>query len=152
MFRRSRKAVATALRDLRNTEHTCIRDRRVSPVHMYLHIYTSVHVKQRHRLFEKRRGWSRYCWLYFKTTFIFSRTRGKVQDSLSVGSAKILTHMSLALIREEEEENPSREHPYCPEITSVCWDVNTLRGLCIHCSLGSRKPVKDYHGPRAVKL
>ena len=42
-------------------------------------INTSVHVKERHWLFEKSRGSSRYCWLYFKNTFIYSRTRGKVQ-------------------------------------------------------------------------
>ena len=51
----------------------------VGPVCMYLNINTSVHVKERHRLFEKSRGSSRYCWLYFKNTFIYSRTRGKVQ-------------------------------------------------------------------------
>ena len=51
----------------------------VGPVYMYLNINTSVHVKERHRLFEKSRGSSRYCWLYFKHTFIYSRTRGKVQ-------------------------------------------------------------------------
>ena len=51
----------------------------VGPVYMYLNINTSVHVKERHRLFEKSRGSSRYCWLYFKNTFIYSRTRGKVQ-------------------------------------------------------------------------
>ena len=51
----------------------------VGPVYMYLNINTSMHVKERHRLFEKSRGSSRYCWLYFKNTFIYSRTRGKVQ-------------------------------------------------------------------------
>ena len=51
----------------------------VGPVYMYLNINTSVHVKERHRLFVKSRGSSRYCWLYFKNTFIYSRTRGKVQ-------------------------------------------------------------------------
>ena len=36
----------------------------VGPV--YINIYTSVHVKEHHRLFEKSRGSSWYCWLYFK--------------------------------------------------------------------------------------
>ena len=35
----------------------------VSLVYMYLNINTSVHVKKHHRLFEKSRGSSRYCWL-----------------------------------------------------------------------------------------
>ena len=59
MVRRSRKAVGT--------------------VYMYLNINTSVHVKEHHRLFVKSRGSFWYCWLYFKNTFIHSRTRGKVQ-------------------------------------------------------------------------
>ena len=33
----------------------------VGPVYMYLNINTSVHVKERHRLFVKSRGSSRYC-------------------------------------------------------------------------------------------
>ena len=38
----------------------------VGPVYMYLNINTSVHDKERHRLFEKSRGSSRHCRLYFK--------------------------------------------------------------------------------------
>ena len=51
----------------------------VGPMYMYLNSNTSVYVKERHGLFEKSRGSSRYCSLYFKTTFIYSRTGGKVQ-------------------------------------------------------------------------
>ena len=45
----------------------------VSPVYMYFWHSCSVHVKECHRLFGKSRGSSRYCWLYFKTTLIYSR-------------------------------------------------------------------------------
>ena len=89
----------------------------VGPVYMYLNINTSVHVKERHRLFEKSRGSSQYRWLYFKTTLIYSRfqeygARAIVarlsplnnKYSLSVRSAIILRHMRLAIITEEEEE------------------------------------------------
>ena len=52
------------------------------PVYMYLNINTSVHDKERHRLFEKSWGSSRYCWLYFKTTFIYSRFQSMGQGQL----------------------------------------------------------------------
>ena len=55
----------------------------VGPVYMYLNINTSVHVKERHRLFEKSRGSSRYCWLYFKTTLIYSRFQSMGQGRLA---------------------------------------------------------------------
>ena len=51
----------------------------VGPVYMNLNINTSMHVKERHRLFEKSRGSSRYCWLYFKTTLIYSRLQSMGQ-------------------------------------------------------------------------
>ena len=54
----------------------------VSPVYMYLNINTSVHVKERHRLFEKSRGSSWYCWMYFKTTLIYSRFQSMGQGRL----------------------------------------------------------------------
>ena len=54
----------------------------VGPVYMYLNINTSVHVKERHRLFVKSRGSSRYCWLYFKTTLIYSRFQSMGQGRL----------------------------------------------------------------------
>ena len=54
----------------------------VGPVYMYLNINTSVHVKERHRLFVKCRGSSRYCWLYFKTTLIYSRFQSMGQGRL----------------------------------------------------------------------
>ena len=43
---------------------------------------TNVHVKEFHRLFEKSRGSSRYCWLYFKTTLIYSRFQSMGQGQL----------------------------------------------------------------------
>ena len=49
------------------------RRKAIGPVYKYLNINTRVHVKERHRLFEKSRGSSQYCWLYFKTTLIYSR-------------------------------------------------------------------------------
>ena len=54
----------------------------VGPVYMYLNINTSVHVKERHRLFEKSRGSSQYCWLYFKTTLIYPRFQSMGQGRL----------------------------------------------------------------------
>ena len=54
----------------------------VGPVYMYLNINTTVHDKERHRLFEKSRGSSRYCWLYFKTTLIYSRFQSMGQGRL----------------------------------------------------------------------
>ena len=54
----------------------------VGPVYMYLNINTSVHVKERHRLFVKSRGSSQYCWLYFKTTLIYSRFQSMGQGRL----------------------------------------------------------------------
>ena len=62
VFRRSRKAVG--------------------PVYLYLNINTSVHIKECHKLFEKSRGSSRYCWLYFKTTLIYSRFQSIWQGRL----------------------------------------------------------------------
>ena len=54
----------------------------VGPMYMYLNINTSVHVKERHRLFEKNRGSSRYCWLYFKTALIYWRFQSMGQGPL----------------------------------------------------------------------
>ena len=44
----------------------------VRPMYTYLNVNTRVHVKEHQRLFKKSRGSSRYCWLYFETTFIYS--------------------------------------------------------------------------------
>ena len=62
----------------------------IGPVYN-LNINTSVHVKERHRLFEKSRGSSRYCWPYFKTTLIYmysrfqSMGRGRLWPVWSIG-------------------------------------------------------------------
>ena len=81
----------------------------VGPVYMYLNINTSVHVKERHRLNSKGRRSSRYCWLYFKTTLIYSWFQSMGQGwlwpiwvpknkySLFVRSVIILRHMRSAL-------------------------------------------------------
>ena len=84
----------------------------VGPVYMYLNIDTSVHVKERHRLFVKSRGSSRYCWLYFKTTYthlpVYSRFQTRVWGKGDCGPfespGRLVPSGTLVSIIEEEEE------------------------------------------------
>ena len=115
----SRSANSEGTLSFRFRVHICV---------LYIFL-TCVHVKERHRLFKKSMGWSRYCWLYFKTTLIYSRFQSMGQGRLwSVWVSFALVHKgTVSKYLKEEEIAYWKDHFISSHSITPLWFYGTFQ-------------------------